>query len=197
MKIIINESQYKLILEDKSSKDKMEELIQEFGLKHVFESFGKDIVLKKLGSSFYEILTNEVKKICDDLLGGYYKDVQIWGGIIYIYMKGEKTYFFDDYLSKIKDLLPKGYNKVEFKFERGFSAKVEYEKDGDDYDVTLMKSLEDGRFFELTGRLSQYSSGRANEYEFEPNEISDDDYYGEMWEVIDDYIVDNIPQNKK
>jgi hypothetical protein len=55
--------------------------------------------------------------------------------------------------------------------------------------------LDDGSFFELTGRLSQYSSGRADEWEFEPDDISDDDYYTEMWEVIDEYILDNIPIN--
>jgi hypothetical protein len=55
-----------------------------------------------------------------------------------------------------------------------------------------MKSLDDGSFFELTGRLSQYSSGRADEWEFEPDYISDDDYYTEMWEVIDEYILEKL-----
>ena len=200
MKIIITERQYRLILEDKSSKDKMIELIQTFGLKHIFENIGEDIVLKKLGSSFDDVFTNEVKKICDELLDGSYKDVEIKGGTIYILMEGEKTYFYDDYLSKIREQLPWRYNNAQFKFEKEFSAKVEYDKDGDEYDVTLMKSLADGRFFELTGRLSQYSSGRADEWEFEPDYISDDDYYTEMWEVIDEYILDGLTDklyNKK
>jgi hypothetical protein len=192
MKIIITERQFRLILEDKSSKEKMKELIQEFGLKHVFENFGEDIVIKKLGSSFDDVFTNEVKKICDELLGGLYKDVEIKGGTIYILMEGEKTYFYDDYLSKIREQLPWRYNNAQFKFEKEFSANVEYDEDGDEYDVTLMKSLDDGSFFELTGRLSQYSSGRADEWEFEPDYISDDDYYTEMWEVIDEYIVDGL-----
>ena len=194
MKIIITERQYRLILEDKSSKEKMVELIQEFGLKHVFENFGEDIVIKKLGSSFDDVLTNEVKKICDELLEGLYKDIEIKGGTIYVLMEGEKTYFYDDYLSKIREQLPRRYNNVKFKFEKEFSAKVEYEKDGDEYDVTLMKSLDDGRFFELTGRLSQYSSGRGDEWEFEPDYISDDDYYTEMWEVIDEYILEKLAE---
>jgi len=200
MKIIITERQFRLILEDKSSKEKMVELIQEFGLKHVFENFGEDIVIKKLGSSFDDVFKNEVKKICDEVLEGLYKDVEIKRGTIYVLMEGEKTYFYDDYLSKIREQLPWRYNNAQFKFEKDFSANVEFEKDGDEYDVTLMKSLDDGRFFELTGRLSQYSSGRDDEWEFEPDYISDDDYYTEMWEVIDDYILEKLADkiyNKK
>jgi hypothetical protein len=32
----------------------------------------------------------------------------------------------------------------------------------------------------------------ADEWEFEPDYISDDDYYAEMWEVIDEYILDKL-----
>jgi len=185
MKIIITESQYKLIFENEDFDDKI------FNLSKYEYSLAKELAISQ-GLIIEDIIANQVRKICDKLLDGLYKDVETKDGIIYILMEGEKTYFYDDYLSKIREKLPRRFNNVKFKFEKDFSANVEYEKDGDEYDVTLMKSLDDGRFFELTGRLYQYSSGRADEWEFEPDNISHDDYYIEMWEVIDEYILEKL-----
>jgi hypothetical protein len=185
MKIIITESQYRLIFENEDFEDKI------FEISKSDYNLAKELAISQ-GLIIEDIIANQVRKICDELLDGLYKDVEIEDGIIYILMEGEKTYFYDDYLSKIRKQLPRRYNNVKFKFEKEFSANVEYDEDGDEYDVTLMKSLDDGSFFELTGRLSQYSSGRADEWEFEPDYISDDDYYAEMWEVIDEYISDKL-----
>jgi len=185
MKIIITESQYKLIFENEDFDDKI------FNLSKYEYSLAKELAISQ-GLIIEDIIANQVRKICDKLLDGLYKDVETKNGIIYILMEGEKTYFYDDYLSKIRKQLPRGYNNVKFKFEKDFSANVEFEKDGDEYDVTLMKSLDDGRFFELTGRLSQYSSGRGDEWEFEPDYITHDDYYTKMWEVINEYILEKL-----
>lgn len=187
MKIIISESQYRLIKEIKNLEDKI------FKLSKFDYDLAKELAISQ-GLKIEDIIVNQVRKICDELLDGYYNDVIVEDGRIYILMKGEKTYFFDDYLSKISKQLPSRYhNRIKFKFEKDFTAEVEFDKDGEEYEVTLTKTLEDGSEFELTGRLTQYSSGRSDEWEFEPDYVSDDDYYAEMWEVIDEYIVDNIP----
>jgi hypothetical protein len=78
--------------------------------------------------------------------------------------------------------------RLEIKFEKEFEATIEF----DGNDVRLEKTMDNGEIFELEGELSQYSSGRADEWEFEPTYISDDDYYAENWEIIEEYILDRF-----
>jgi len=86
--------------------------------------------------------------------------------------------------------------RFKFEYESKFSANVEYDKDGQNYYVTLTKELDNGDLFELEGRLISFHSGRAWEYEFEMTSTSDEDYWDEHWEDLDKYILDNIPISK-
>lgn len=48
--------------------------------------------------------------------------------------------------------------------------------------------LADGSLFEMDGTLEFYDSGRATELKFSPTEVSNEDYYEENWEEIEDNI---------
>ena len=104
MKIIITESQYRLIKEIKNIEDKI------FKLSKFDYDLAKELAISQ-GLKIEDIIVNQVRKICDELLDGYYNDVIVEDGRIYILMKGEKTYFFDDYLSKISKQLPSRYHR--------------------------------------------------------------------------------------
>jgi hypothetical protein len=95
---------------------------------------------------------------------------------------------------KVKTFKFSGKNfKFEIVFEKEFFAEIEI--DGDEksgYSVHLVKTLDNGDIFELDGELKPFDSGRDIDYEFEPDYISDEDYYGENWELIEDYILDKL-----
>jgi len=62
------------------------------------------------------------------------------------------------------------------------------------YDVYYCKTI-NGEVFELDGTLKPYYTGRTTEYEFEPGECSDQDYFDENWEEIEKEILHKLYEN--
>ena len=146
-----------------------------------------------------KILINEsqLDDVIKKFLGKFYKDeikdVEVDGNNIKIILPGTKNYPKQFELAKkIRrdlDTVFSGKNfKFEIVFEKEFFAEVEIYGN----DVRLEKTMDNGEIFELEGKLRQYSSGRADEWEFEPTYISDDDYFDENWELIEEYILDKV-----
>jgi len=126
-------------------------------------------------------------------------DYDIDGKNITIKIRGESR-VGNPIIKKFKDQFNRmlGDNfKFEFEYESKYNAEVEYEKDGRNYYITLTKELGDGDLFELEGKLIPYHSGRAAEYEFEIISTSDEEYWDEHWEDLEQYVLDNIPYEKK
>ena len=151
-----------------------------------------------------KILINEsqLDKVMKSFFDKFYQDdvknVEVDGNTIKIVLPGTKNYPKQFQLAKkIRndlDTIFSGKNfKFEIVFEKEFFAEVEI--DGDEksgYSVHLVKTLDNGDLFELDGELKPFDSGRDIDYEFEPDYISDDDYYDENWELIEDYILDKL-----
>ena len=151
-----------------------------------------------------KILINEsqLDDVVKKFLGKFYqdeiKDVEVDGNNIKVTLYGEKNYHKQFNLAKkIRRDLDTVFSGKNFKFEIVFENEffVEVEIDGDEksgYSVHLIKTLDNGEIFELDGELKPFDSGRDIDYEFEPDYISDEDYYGENWELIEDYILDKL-----
>jgi hypothetical protein len=151
-----------------------------------------------------KILINEsqlegvIKKYLERFYSDKIMDIEIEGSKITITLEGEPNWstmaeLESDIKNDLKSVFSGKNLQLEIKFEKEFEATIEF--DGNDktgYDVRLEKTMDNGEIFELEGELSQYSSGRADEWEFEPTYISDDDYYAENWELIEDYILDRF-----
>lgn len=184
MKVLISEKQYKLILKE-----------QEEFYDKIFELSKYDMDLAKeladgQGIDYDNVLKYVVTNICDELIPGLFKRISIGREFrVYIMMKGEETYKYNYIISKIREEIPTQYRNIKLIFEKEFNAEVDY--DGD-Y-VTLTKKLDNGTIFELTGILNSFHSGRAMEYEFEPEYYSNDEYYNENWELLDDFILNHAP----
>lgn len=142
-----------------------------------------DEVMKSFFERFYQ----------DDI-----KNVEADGNNIKIILSGTKNYQKQFQLAKkIRrdlDIVFSGKNfKFEIVFEKEFFDEIEI--DGDEksgYSVHLEKTLDNGEIFELDGELKPFNTGRAIEYEFEPDYVSDDDYYDENWELIEEHILDKL-----
>jgi hypothetical protein len=151
-----------------------------------------------------KILINEsqlegvIKKYLERFYSDKIMDIEIEGSKITITLEGEPNWstmaeLESDIKNDLKSVFSGKNLQLEIKFEKEFEATIEF--DGNDktgYDVRLEKTMDNGEIFELEGELRQYSSGRADEWEFEPTYISDDDYYAENWELIEDYILDRF-----
>jgi hypothetical protein len=151
-----------------------------------------------------KILINEsqvegvIKKYLERFYSDKIMDIEIEGSKITITLEGEPNWstmaeLESDIKNDLKSVFSGKNLRLEIKFEKEFEATIEF--DGNDktgYDVRLEKTMDNGEIFELEGELRQYSSGRADEWEFEPTYISDDDYYAENWEIIEEYILDRF-----
>jgi hypothetical protein len=151
-----------------------------------------------------KILINEsqlegvIKKYLERFYSDKIMDIEIEGSKITITLEGEPNWstmaeLESDIKNDLKSVFSGKNLQLEIKFEKEFEATIEF--DGNDktgYDVRLEKTMDNGEIFELEGELRQYSSGRADEWEFEPTYISDDDYYAENWEIIEEYILDRF-----
>ncbi|MCK9417611.1 hypothetical protein M0Q97_13295 [Candidatus Dojkabacteria bacterium] len=61
------------------------------------------------------------------------------------------------------------------------------------YQITV-----DGDIIEIEGKLTQYDSGRAKEFKFEPDYLENvEEYYDENWEKIEDEILAYFWENKQ
>jgi hypothetical protein len=146
-----------------------------------------------------KILINEsqlegvIKKYLERFYSDKIMDIEIEGSKITITSEGEPNWstmaeLESDIKNDLKSVFSGKNLRLEIKFEKEFEATIEF----DGNDVRLEKTMDNGEIFELEGELSQYSSGRADEWEFEPTYISDDDYYAENWEIIEEYILDRF-----
>jgi hypothetical protein len=146
-----------------------------------------------------KILINEsqlegvIKKYLERFYSDKIMDIEIEGSKITITLEGEPNWstmaeLESDIKNDLKSVFSGKNLRLEIKFEKEFEATIEF----DGNDVRLEKTMDNGEIFELEGELSQYSSGRADEWEFEPTYISDDDYYAENWEIIEEYILDRF-----
>ena len=146
-----------------------------------------------------KILINEsqlegvIKKYLERFYSDKIMDIEIEGSKITITLEGEPNWstmaeLESDIKNDFKSVFSGKNLRLEIKFEKEFEATIEF----DGNDVRLEKTMDNGEIFELEGELRQYSSGRADEWEFEPTYISDDDYYAENWELIEDYILDRF-----
>ena len=146
-----------------------------------------------------KILINEsqlegvIKKYLERFYSDKIMDIEIEGSKITITLEGEPNWstmaeLESDIKNDFKSVFSGKNLRLEIKFEKEFEATIEF----DGNDVRLEKTMDNGEIFELEGELRQYSSGRADEWEFEPTYISDDDYYAENWEIIEEYILDRF-----
>ena len=146
-----------------------------------------------------KILINEsqlegvIKKYLERFYSDKIMNIEIEGSKITITLEGEPNWstmakLESDIKNDLKSVFSGKNLQLEIKFEKEFEATIEF----DGNDVRLEKTMDNGEIFELEGELSQYSSGRADEWEFEPTYISDDDYYAENWEIIEEYILDRF-----
>jgi len=146
-----------------------------------------------------KILINEsqlegvIKKYLERFYSDKIMDIEIEGSKITITLEGEPNWstmaeLESDIKNDLKSVFSGKNLRLEIKFEKEFEATIEF----DGNDVRLEKTMDNGEIFELEGELRQYSSGRADEWEFEPTYISDDDYYAENWEIIEEYILDRF-----
>jgi hypothetical protein len=139
-----------------------------------------------------------IQKFIDNY-GDFIIDFKIDSNNITFIMRGEESYKYGkkvkSFMDKFHKIIGDDYN-LSFVFESKFSAEVNYEKDGRYYYVTFSKLKPNGETFELEGMLVPFGTGRGIEYEFEPSDISDEEYWDENWEKIDEYILNNIPYEK-
>jgi hypothetical protein len=85
--------------------------------------------------------------------------------------------------NELKNIFSKSF-PIQVHFEQKFYGNVEF--DGDD--VTFTKELDNGEMFELTGSMQEFHDGRDYDYEFEPSYISNEDYYSDNWDIIEQFI---------
>ena len=147
-------------------------------------------------SQFETVIKNYLERFYSDKI----MDIEIDGSKITITLEGEPNWssmaeLESDIKNDLKSVFSGKNLQLEIKFEKEFDAAIEF--DGNDktgYDVRLEKTMDNGEIFELEGELRQYSSGRSDEWEFEPTYISDDDYYDENWEMLDEYITNKLSE---
>lgn len=146
-------------------------------------------------SSYNLALVTFVKDLDDEII-----DVEADGDVINVTVDGEgydsrKEYFKKKIGAKLQDMFSKKFN-IEINFEDGdFVADIKISKSGkNEFYVQLEKVMKDGELFELEGTLEHYHSGRSDEYEFNPEYVSDDEYYSEHWETIDELIQDKLTE---
>ena len=143
-------------------------------------------------------LEGVIKKYLERFYSNKIMDIEIEGSKITITLEGEPNWstmaeLESDIKNDLKSVFSGKNLRLEIKFEKEFEATTEF--DGDEksgYDVRLEKTMDNGEIFELEGELRQYSSGRSDEWLFDPTYISDDDYYAENWEMLDEYITNKL-----
>lgn len=131
----------------------------------------------------------------------FISDVEIEDKTINIKLKGESNIKTEGELAKEikKDL--KIFFSVDYKinvsFESEYSIDIEFYKlDKNRYKFYLTKEMENGETFEMDGELFPYHTGKDTEYEVEPNEYSDEEYYSNHWEDIDKVVIDKFYEVK-
>jgi hypothetical protein len=73
--------------------------------------------------------------------------------------------------------------------------KIEITKNNKDEYEVLYVYEDDMNFYEFTGNLLPYYTGRATEYSFEPNRFMDEEsekFYDDNWEMIEEQILNKL-----
>ena len=143
----------------------------------ITENQFEDVVIKYIKKSF----KNEIV------------DVYFSGKMLEIILLGEESFKRENKIKvqlydELKNVFSKSF-PIQVHFEQKFYGDVEFDGDEESgYDVTFTKELDNGEVFEMTGKMIEIHSGRDSDYEFEPYDISNEDYYSDNWEMIEQFI---------
>ena len=144
-------------------------------------------------SKFNDVVIKTIK----ELFGDEIIDVYFQRKTIEVILPGEESFNKENALkvklhNQLKNLFSKSF-PIQVHFEKKFYGEIEF--DGDEefgYDVTFTKQLDNGEMFELKGSLQEFHDGRDYDYEFEPSYISNEDYYSDNWEQIEQFILNKF-----
>lgn len=140
-------------------------------------------------NQFEDVVIKYIKKSFKDEI----VDVYFSGKMLEIILPGEESFKRENKIKvqlydELKNVFSKSF-PIQVHFEQKFYGNVEF--DGDEeygYNVTFTKELDNGEMFEMTGKMIEIHSGRDSDYEFEPYDISNEDYYSDNWEMIEQFI---------
>jgi len=140
-------------------------------------------------SKFNDVVIKTIK----ELFGDEIVDVYFTGKMLEVVVAGEESFKRENAIKvQLQDVLKNIFNKIfptQVHFEQKFYGNVEFDGDEESgYDVTFTKELENGEMFELTGSMQEFHDGRDYDYEFEPSYISNEDYYSDNWDIIEQFI---------
>lgn len=144
-------------------------------------------------SHFKEIVIDYIKESFKDKIS----DVFFQGKMIEVIVPGEGSFKKENKIKseiydELKNMFGKGF-PIDVHFETRFYANLEFDGDEESgYKVTFTKEMDNGEMFELTGQIKEYDSGRDIDYEFEPDDISNEDYYSDNWEEIENFILNKF-----
>jgi hypothetical protein len=144
-------------------------------------------------SKFNDIVIKTIKELFgDEIINVYFQ-----GKMIEVILPGEESFNKENALkvklhNELKNIFSKSF-PIQVHFEKKFYGKIEFDGDEESgYDVTFTKELDNGEMFELTGQIKEYDSGRDIDYEFEPDYISNENYYSDNWEQIEQFILNKF-----
>jgi hypothetical protein len=140
-------------------------------------------------NQFEDVVIKYIKKSFKDEI----VDVYFSGKMLEIILPGEESFKRENKIKvqlydELKNVFSKSF-PIQVHFEQKFYGDVEFDGDEESgYDVTFTKELDNGEVFEMTGKMIEIHSGRDSDYEFEPYDISNEDYYSDNWEMIEQFI---------
>ena len=144
-------------------------------------------------NQFEDVVLKYVKKSFKDKI----IDVFFSGKMLEIIVPGEESFKKENAIkvqlhNELKNIFSTSF-RIQVHFEKKFYGKIEFDGDEESgYDVTFTKELDNGEMFELTGSLREFHDGRDYDYEFEPSYISNEDYYSDNWEQIEQFILNKF-----
>ena len=146
-------------------------------------------------------IRNKIKEMISDKVDGI-SEIEFGDGNIIISVDEEKSYSVESMIKEeVRDILSKFFPQfklaVDIEFLKAETGKVEFEKDGKNYNYTYTKTTPDGLEIEIEGTIRQYNSGRSEDYEVEDFDLIDEDdekqeYVDNNWEVIQEFIIDEL-----
>ena len=140
-------------------------------------------------NQFEDVVIKYIKKSFKDEI----VDVYFSGKMLEVILPGEESFKRENKIKvQLNDELKNIFSKtipIQVHFEQKFYGNVQFDGDEESgYDVTFAKELENGEMFELTGSMKEFHDGRDYDYEFEPSYISNEDYYSDNWDIIEQFI---------
>ena len=144
-------------------------------------------------SQFEDVVIKYIKKSFKDEI----VDVYFSGKMLEIILPGEESFKRENKIKvqlydELKNVFSKSF-PIQVHFEQKFYGDVEFDGDEESgYDVTFTKEMDNGEMFELAGKIVGIHTGRDYDYEFEPYDISNEDYYSDNWEMIEQFIINKF-----